>query len=110
MKYLKNIGFSILYSTSSLVLLTFIITIFNYFNIINYDISNILLKIVLFISFFIGSFKFNNKNKKLLKGSYIILINLLIVLIFSLFNKFNMINFIIVLISSILGYYLKNKN
>ena len=110
MKYLKNIGFSILYSISSLIILTLIITIFNYFNIINYNTTYILLKIILFISFFIGSFKFNNKNKKLIKGSYIILINLLIVLIFSLIIKFNIINFIIVLISSLLGYYLKNRN
>ena len=110
MKYLKNIGFSILYSISTLIILTLIITIFSYFNIINYDITYILLKIILFISFFIGSFKFNNKNKKLIKGSYIILINLLIVLIFSLIIKFNIINFIIVLISSLLGYYLKNRN
>ena len=110
MKYLKNIGFSILYSISTLIILTLIITIFSYFNIINYDITYILLKIILFISFFIGSFKFNNKNKKLIKGSYIVLINLLIVLIFSLIIKFNIINFIIVLISSLLGYYLKNRN
>ena len=109
MKYLKNIGFSIIYSILNILILTFIITIFNYFNIINYNILNIFLKIILFISFFIGSYKFNNINKKLIQGSYIIIINLVIVLIFSLFFNFNIINFIIVFISSLLGYYLKNK-
>ena len=108
MKYIKNIGFSILYSFITLFLLTFIITIFNYFNIINYKALNIILKIILFISFFIGSYKFKNNNKKLIKGSYIVLINLLLVLLISIFTKFNIINFIIVLISSILGYILRN--
>ena len=109
MKVMKNIGFSLLYLVSTLLILTLLITILNYFNIISYNTLNIVLKIVLFISFFIGSYKFNNKNKKLIKGSYIILINLLIVLLFSLFTNFNIITFIIVLISSLLGYYLRNK-
>lgn len=107
---IKNILFSVLYSVICVLILTFIVTILNYFNIINYNILNIILKIILFISFFIGSLKFKNLNKKLIKGSYIILINLLLVIIISLFTKFNIVNFIIVLISSLLGYLIRNKN
>ena len=99
-----------LYSIICILILTFIVTILNYFNIISYDILNIVLKIILFISFFIGSLKFKNLNKKLIKGLYIILINLLLVVIISLFTNFNIINFIIVLISSLLGYLIRNKN
>ena len=105
MKEIKKISFSILYSLCFLLILTFLITILNYFNIINYNILEISLKIILFISFFIGSYKYTNK--KLLKGLYIILINLLIVFILNLF-KIN-INLLIVLISSLLGYYIRNK-
>ena len=107
---IKNILFSMLYSIICILILTFIVTILNYFNIISYDILNIVLKIILFISFFIGSLKFKNLNKKLIKGLYIILINLLLVVIISLFTNFNIINFIIVLISSLLGYLIRNKN
>ena len=110
MKNIKNIGFSILYSILTLLLLTFIVTILNYFNIINYKVLNIILKIILFISFFIGSLKFKNHNKKLIKGSYIVLINLLLVLLISIFTKFNIITLIIVLFSSLLGYLIRNYN
>lgn len=56
MKYLKNLGYSMLYIIVSIIFLTFIITFFNYFNILS-DKTIAFFKIIIpVISLFIGGF------------------------------------------------------
>ncbi|MEG0026535.1 MAG: TIGR04086 family membrane protein, partial [Bacilli bacterium] len=82
MKYLKNIGISFFYIIIILLILTFIITILNYFNLINSHIMAILQIITLIISLFIGGVIIGKKSAKKgwLEGLYLGIIFLFILL------------------------------
>lgn len=111
MFFIKNSSKSILISISSLLILTFIITLFNYINIINFNIVNILSYIIPFISFFIGAFYLGKKslNRGWFEGLKLGIISIIILFIFNFlafnegYNLENIILYCIVLISNIFG-------
>lgn len=91
--YLKNIGYTFLFVIASCV----IITILNYFNILNGNILNIISIIIMLLSLFIGGFltgKSANKKGYLegikFGGIMVIIILLLNLLVFK--NSFTLIN------------------
>lgn len=63
MKYLKNISISFIWIISSIIILSFLTTLFNYFNIISDKILPIINIIIPIISLFIGGIKIGNKSK-----------------------------------------------
>ncbi len=64
MKFLKNISNSFLYILISILILTFITTIFNYFEIFSYKTINILEIIIIIIAMFLGGYKLGQKSNK----------------------------------------------
>ena len=70
MNYIKNYSKAVLVSISMMIFLSLILTLFNYINIISVKVCYVLLKIVIFISIFIGSYLMgkNTKNKGWLEG------------------------------------------
>lgn len=110
MNYIKKIGISILYSMISLFILTLILTIFSYFNIISDDFTSILKILIPIISIIIGSYKLGKNSNKLgyLEGAKYGLICIILLLIFNLIinNDFKvryLLFYIILLVSSTLG-------
>ena len=105
--YLKNIGYVFL----GLFITTIVVTLLNYFGILNGTILNITLTTIIILSLFIGGYLTGKKaNKKgYLEGIkfgsiMIILIILLNLIVFK--NKFNLINilfYLSLLTSSVLG-------
>lgn len=119
MNYLKKIGISILYSIVFLILMTFLTTVFNYFNIINYKVVNVLKIIILITSFFIGGFLMGKKSLKKgwlegLKFSIILLIMIFLINLILFDNSFklnDLIYYLIIVLSSIFGSVIGiNKN
>lgn len=111
MLFLKNGSKSLLISIISILILTFIITLFNYMNIISLSVVNVFSYIIPFISFFIGAFILGKKslNKGWLEGLKLGLICVFILFIFN-FLAFdegytipNIILYGIVLTSNIIG-------
>lgn len=111
MNFIKNVSLSILYITLSLLVLTFILTIFSYFNIISDKTVSIFKIIIPIISLFIGGFFIGKKSLKKgwLEGLKLSLIFLLILIIFEYlalgqsFNIKNLLYYLIISISSIFG-------
>lgn len=70
MKYLKKLGFSFIYILSTLLIITFIITFLNYFNIISDKIISIFNILIPILSLLIGGFYIGEKsnNKGYLEG------------------------------------------
>jgi len=109
--FLKNCWKPLLISFISILVLTFIITLFNYINLFSLNIVNIFSYIIPFISFFIGGILLGKKsiNKGWLEGIKLGLICIFILFVFNFlaFNQgysiSNFINYGIVLISNILG-------
>lgn len=105
--YLKNIAYTFII----LIVSTIVITIFNYFGILNGNVLNIILNILIILSLFIGGYLTGTKaiKKGYLEGIkfgtvIIALILLLNLLIFK--NKFSLISFLYypsLLITSTLG-------
>lgn len=91
MNYIKKIGKSLLYVFVPILVIMFIFTILNYFNIMSYKVLNVMKYIVLIVSIFVGGFIFgkNSNNKGWLEG---LKFGLIIVVILLLFNYlvFNM--------------------
>lgn len=110
MKYIKNIGISVLTLFSSYVILTLIMTILSYSNIINNSVLSFFKIIILFISVFLSSFvlgKSINNKIILYSGLYgfiiCIFLTLFNIAIYkSLFKGFY-IYYLIIIITSILG-------
>jgi len=111
MDFLKNSLKSLLYSFSIIIILTFIITFFNYFNIIGSKLLTVFKILIIMISMFIGGFIIgkNSKQKGWLEG---IKLGLIITVIFVLFKylglnqKFivtNIIYYFILIVSCTLG-------
>lgn len=110
MKYLKKIGFASLYSLSSILILTLILTIFSYFNIMSEKIVSIFKIIIPIISLIIGGFYIGKRSNKqiviegLKLGSIFSLVLILFNLIFSNPFKVKYILFYLILIgASIMG-------
>lgn len=64
MKYIKNLGLSFIYIIVSMLLITFIITFLNYFNIISDNIISIFKILIPIISLFIGGVYIGKKSNK----------------------------------------------
>ena len=111
MKYLKNLGISFLYIISSILILTFILTVFNYFNIISDKIVSIFKIIIPIISLFIGGFYIGKKSNKsgYIQGLKLRLIFSIFIIIFnflafdSSFKLKYILFYIILMTTSILG-------
>jgi len=111
MKYLKNLGLSFLYIIGAILVLTFITTIFSYFNILNDKVTSIIKIIIPIIAMLIGGFYIGKRSLKkgFLEGLKLGGIFSLVLIIFNylaLNNSFKfkyMLFYIILIISSILG-------
>lgn len=110
MKYLKKLGISLLFIIASLLILTFLFTTLNYFNIINSKIMNIAKIVIPLFSLALGGFilgKNANKNGWL-EGLKIGLIIITLIAIGNLIfikniNAKDTIFYLLLLISSIFG-------
>lgn len=111
MLFFKNSLKSLLTSFLAIIILTFVITIFNYINVFSLKVVNIFSYIIPFISFLIGGILLGIKsiNKGWLEGIKLGSICILILFIFNflVFNQGytvnNLIYYLIVFTSSILG-------
>lgn len=111
MLFIKNGSKSLLISIGLILILTFIITLFNYIGIFSLNMVNIFSYVIPFISFLIGGFLLGKKsiNKGWLEGLKLGLISIFILFIFNFlaFNQgysiSNIILYIIVLVSNTLG-------
>ena len=111
MNYLKKTGISLTYIISSILILTFVITFFNYFNIINDKIISIFKILIPIISLFIGGFISGkrSKNKGWLEGLKLGSLFSILLIIFN-FLAFNnsfeikyLLFYLIIITSSIFG-------
>ncbi len=109
MKYIKILN-KVLYILIPILVTMFILTILNYFNIINYNTLNILKYITIIISIFISSYKLatTSKNKGYITGIKLGLIIIIIILLinFFIFKEFSiktLIYYSIILTTSIVG-------
>lgn len=64
MNYLKKLGISFIYIISTILIITFAITVLNYFNIIADNMISIFKILVPIISLFIGGFYIGKKSNK----------------------------------------------
>lgn len=111
MKYLKKLGMSFIYIIGSILILTFITTIFSYFNILNDKITSIIKIIIPVISMLIGGFYIGKRSSKkgFLEGLKLGSIFSIVLIIFNYLafdNSFKfkyMLFYIILITSSILG-------
>lgn len=111
MEYLKNIGKSLLYIFSIIIISTFLITVLNYFNIIGTKIMAILKVLIILIAMFIGGYLIgkNSKQKGWLEGiklSGIVIVILVLFKYLGLQDKFSidhLIYYLILIISCTLG-------
>lgn len=111
MNFIKNVSISILYIVVSLLILTFILTLFSYFNIIGDKTVSIFKIIIPIISLFIGGFFIGKKSlrKGWLEGLKLSLIFLVFLVIFEYlalnqsFDIKNILYYLILSISSIFG-------
>ncbi len=85
MNYIKNISISFLYIIGVTIVLTFIMTLLNYFNIITGSVLTITKIIITFIAIFIGGFIIGKKSKTKgwLEG---IKLGIIIIIILSIIN------------------------
>ena len=111
MNFIKNVSLSILYIILTMVILTFILTLFSYFNIIGDKVVSIFKIIIPVVSLFIGGFLIGKKSLKKgwLEGLKLSLIFLILLIIFEYlaldqsFNIKNILYYLILSISSIFG-------
>ncbi|MEI3499671.1 MAG: TIGR04086 family membrane protein [Bacilli bacterium] len=119
MKYAKNLGFSLLFIIGSLLILTLLLTLFNYFNLFSNGIVSTFKIIIPIISLFAGGFFIGKKSCKQgwLEGLKLSLIFTIILILFNslgLGNKLelkNILYYLIIIISCMFGGMLGiNKN
>lgn len=110
MKYLKKISISFLITIVSLLLLLFLVTIFNYFDLFNYKITNVLIIIVPILALIFGGLYIgkNTTKRGYLEGLKLGLIFIFIIVIINLILKENInlkdiIFYLVLLSSSIFG-------
>lgn len=119
MKYAKNLGFSLLFIIGSLLILTLLLTLFNYFNLFSNGLVSTFKIIIPIISLFAGGFFIGKKSSKKgwLEGLKLSLIFTIILILFNLLglgNKLdlkNILYYLIIIISCMFGGMLGiNKN
>jgi len=111
MKYLKDLGFSLIYIISSILILTLFITILSYFNIMGDKVVSVFKIIIPIISLLIGGFYIGKRSTKkgFIEGLKLGLIFSIILVIFNylgLGNSFKvkyLLFYLILIITSILG-------
>lgn len=111
MNYLKSVGITLLYIVGIMLFLTFISTLFNYINLFNNSIMNIIKIIIPIISMLIGGFIIGKKTGKngWLEGLKLSIIFIIILTIFNylgLDHKISLktvIYYLILIISTIFG-------
>ena len=110
MQYLKKLGSCYLLMIPFFLIMTFLITILSYFDIINLTFTKILKLLIPIFTIILGSFKMGKLSTKkgYLQGLYLglsfvfltIIINLII---FSTFNTKSIIYYLILILTSMLG-------
>jgi len=118
MNYLKNLGKSLLWIIGLIIILTFIMTIFSYFDIFGEKITSVLKIIIPIIALFIGGIKTGkcSKKKGWLEGLklgliFIVLIFILSIILSSKIELKNILYYIILIISTVFGSMIGiNKN
>jgi len=111
MRYLKNLGISLLYIIGFMLILTFIGTLFNYIGLLNSSVIKIVKVIIPVLSMFIGGFVIGKRQGKngWLEGLKLSLIFLIILTLFNFlglnhsFSVKSIIYYIILTVSTILG-------
>ncbi|MBQ9011272.1 MAG: TIGR04086 family membrane protein [Bacilli bacterium] len=109
MKYLKKLSLILLITFSSILILTFLITLLNYSNILNIKITNVFKIIIPLFSLALGGYLMGKKaNKKGylegLKLGFVFVFTILIInLIFFGINLKDIIFYILLIISSVFG-------
>lgn len=111
MNYIKNIGISLLFITGTILVLTLLVSIFNYFNIISGSVLSISKILICIISLFVGGFVIGRKTNKKgwLEGLKLSVIFLIIFMIFNFlaFNNIpsfkNLIYYLIIITSCMFG-------
>ena len=95
MNYLKKTGISLLYIIGLILILTFLLTLFNYFNIISKNVVSVFKIIIPIVSLFIGGFITGKKSfqKGWLEGLKLSLIFLFIFILFNYLGLKNNIEF-----------------
>lgn len=107
---IKKYLISYAYTLGIIIVGTFIVTLFNYFNLLSSNVANTLILIIVIVSLFIGSFLLGKKSNKkgYLEGiKYSVIFILLLVIINLIFIKVfeikSLIYFLIIIISSAFG-------
>lgn len=111
MNYLKKAGISLLYIIGFILILTFLITLLNYFNIISKNVVSVFKIIIPIVSLFIGGFVTGKKSsqKGWLEGLKLSLIFLFIMILFNYLGLKNNIEFknllyyLIIIVSTCFG-------
>lgn len=111
MNYLINCVKPLLYTIGGILILTFIVTLLNYFNAINYEVVTISKIVIPILSLFIGGFLIGRKSlsKGWLAGLKLSLIFLFLLLLFNYFGLdskveiTDLIYYLILTISTMLG-------
>ena len=115
---IKKYLISYAYTLGIIIVGTFIVTLFNYFNLLSSNVANTLILIIVIVSLFIGSFLLGKKSNKkgYLEGIkysvifilFLVIINLIFIKVFEIKS---LIYFLIIIISSTFGSMLGiNKN
>ncbi|MBP3461508.1 MAG: TIGR04086 family membrane protein [Bacilli bacterium] len=119
MNYIKNVSFSILYIIGFILILTFILTLFSYFNIFSDKLVSIFKILIPIISLFIGGYYLGKRSNKKgwlegLKLGFIFLVLLIIFEFLALdidFKIKNIIYYLIIISSTSFGSIIGiNKN
>lgn len=111
MNYIKNVTFSILYIIGFILFLTFILTLFSYFNILSSKVVSIFKILIPVISLFIGGFYLGKRSNKKgwFEGLKLGLIFLILLVIFEFlalsinFEVKNILYYLIILASTSFG-------
>lgn len=109
MRYLKNLGRTLLYMFLIIIVFTLLVTLLSYFNIFNDNITKIMKYIIPIISVFVGGIMMGRRaNKKgIIEGArlsfIIIAIFMLLSVILSSFKGQSLIYYLIIIITTIFG-------
>lgn len=95
MKYAKDLGISLLFIIGSFIILTFLITTLNYFNLFSSGLVSVFKIIIPIVSLFIGGFRIGKKSTKKgwLEGLKLSLIFTIILILFNLLGLGNKMEF-----------------
>ena len=119
MEYIKKLGISLGITIGSILILTLLITILNYFNLFSEGLVNVFKIIIPIISLFVGGFLMgkSSNEKGWIEGLKFSLIFIILLILFNLMGlgsslEFkNLLYYVIIIISSIFGGILGiNKN